>query len=410
MINVKTIRQDFPILSRKINGKELVYFDNAATSQKPLAVIEAESNFYRQNNANIHRAIHTLGEEATELFENSRKKVANFIKAPKVEEIIFTSGTTASLNLVAYAWGRMNLEENDEIVLTVMEHHSNLVPWQQLALENGVTLKYLEINKDGLINPETLAQVITHKTKLLAITHMSNVLGTINPVKEMIKIAKRQNPQITTVVDAAQSVPHLPVNVQSLDCDFLAFSGHKMLGPTGVGVLYGKMEKLETMSPFFFGGHMIKEVQLDKTVFNDVPAKFEAGTAPIAQVIGLGKAIDYIEKIGMENIRAHEKELTVYALQKLAEISGINIYGPKNSNQRGGVISFNLAGIHSHDVAQVLDSEGIAIRVGNHCAMPLHTALEIPASCRASFYLYNTKEEIDRLTDGLVKTKKVFDM
>lgn len=406
MIDVNKIRQDFPILSRKINGKNLIYFDNAATSQKPESVLKTIDDYYRNHNANIHRAIHTLGEEATAMYENARNKVANFIKAARPEEIIFTSGTTASLNLVAYAWGRLNLSRNEEIILTVMEHHSNLVPWQQLAFENGLTLKYLEIDENGTIKTNVLEKIITPKTKLLAITHMSNVLGTINPIKEMIKVAHQHN--ITTVIDAAQSVPHLPVNVQSLDCDFLAFSGHKMLGPTGVGVLYGKQKQLEKMPPFFFGGHMIKEVYLEKTLFNKIPAKFEAGTAPIAQVVGLGAAVDYLEKIGMDNVREHEKALTGYALSQLAQIEGLTIYGPKNSQIRGGVIAFNLQGIHSHDVAQILDAEGIAIRVGNHCAMPLHTALQIPASCRASFYLYNTKEEIDLLKEGLLKTKKVF--
>ncbi|MBI3980908.1 cysteine desulfurase [Candidatus Microgenomates bacterium] len=405
-MDVNKIRQDFPILSRKINGKNLIYFDNAATSQKPESVLKTIDDYYRNHNANIHRAIHTLGEEATAMYENARNKVANFIKAARPEEIIFTSGTTASLNLVAYAWGRLNLSQNEEIILTVMEHHSNLVPWQQLAFENGLTLKYLEIDESGTIKADALEEIITPKTKLLAITHMSNVLGTINPIKEMIKVAHRHN--VTTVIDAAQSVPHLPVNVQSLDCDFLAFSGHKMLGPTGVGVLYGKQKQLEKMPPFFFGGHMIKEVYLEKTLFNEIPAKFEAGTSPIAQVVGLGAAIDYLEKIGMDNVREHEKALTDYALSQLAQIEGLTIYGPKNSQIRGGVIAFNLHGIHSHDVAQILDAEGIAIRVGNHCAMPLHTALQIPASCRASFYLYNTKEEIDLLKKGLLKTKKVF--
>lgn len=406
MLNVNKIRQDFPILQRKINGHPLVYLDNAATSQKPNSVINAMNDFYSQYNANIHRAIHTLGEEATTSFEETREKIAKFIHAPSPSEIIFTSGTTASLNLLAYAWGRLNIGKEDEIIITIMEHHSNFVPWQQLAFENGATIKYWHIDKQGSIHPTDLEKIITPKTKLLALTHASNVLGTINPVKEIIKIARSHN--VITVIDAAQSVPHMPVSVTDLDCDFLAFSGHKMLGPTGVGVLYGKEKLLEQMLPFFFGGHMISEVYLDHTVFNELPAKFEAGTSPIAEVIGLGAAVTYLTTIGMEEIREHEKKLTHYALSALENIKGITVYGPKDPKIHSGVIAFNISGVHPHDVAQILDAQGIAIRVGHHCAMPLHQHLNISASCRASFYLYNTKEEIDKLVAGIYRVQKIF--
>lgn len=406
MLNVNKIRSDFPILQRKINGHPLVYLDNAATSQKPQVVINAMNNFYCQHNANIHRAIHTLGEEATAMYEEARNKVAKFIQAKSSREIIFTSGTTASLNLLAYAWGRNNIGENDEIILTIMEHHSNLVPWQQLALENGATLKYWEIDNNGCLDVSDLEKIITPKTKLLAITHVSNVLGTINPIKEIVRIAHKH--KVITIIDAAQSVPHLAVNVRDLDCDFLAFSGHKMLGPTGVGVLYGKEKLLEQMPPFFFGSNMISEVHLNHTILNQLPAKFEAGTMPIAEVIGLGVAVDYLTNVGMEKIRDHEKEITQYALSALQKIKGITIYGPLDTKVRGGVISFNVAGVHPHDVAQILDTQGVAIRVGHHCTMPLHERLNINASCRASVYLYNTTQEIDKLVSGLERVKTVF--
>ena len=317
-LNTDKIRQDFPILKRIINDNPLVYLDNAATAQKPQVVIDSLIDFYKNHNANTRRAIHTLGEEATALYEEAREKIAKFIHASSSSEIIFTSGTTASLNLLAYAWGRNNIGQNDEIILTVMEHHSNLVPWQQLAFENGATLKYWEIDNNGCLDITDLEKIITPKTKLLAITHVSNVLGTINPIKEIVRIAHKH--KVITVIDGAQSVPHLPVNVIDLDCDFFAFSGHKMLGPTGVGVLYGKEKLLEQIPPFFFGGNMISEVYLDHTVFNQLPAKFEAGTAPVAQVIGLGASVDYLNEIGMDQIRDHEKMLTLYTISSLQKV------------------------------------------------------------------------------------------
>lgn len=405
-LDTNKIRRDFPIFKRTINGYPLTYLDNAATSQKPQIVIDTISDFYQNHNANIHRAIHTLGEEATTFYENARKKVAEFINAKSEREIIFTSGTTASLNLLAYSWGRNNINAGKEIILTVMEHHSNLVPWQQLAAENGAILKYWEITDNGVLDVSALKKMITKNTALLTLTHVSNVLGTINPVREIIKIARQYG--LTTIVDAAQSVPHMAVDVQNLDCDFLAFSGHKMLGPTGVGVLYGKEKLLEELPPFLFGGSMISEVHLDKTIFSGLPAKFEAGTAPIAQAIGLGAAVDYLTKTGMSDIRTHEIELTEYALKQFKTMPEITVYGPKETGNRGGVISFNLKGVHPHDVAQILDNQGIAIRVGHHCAMPLHERLKIPASCRASFYLYNTNQDIDRLINALGHVKKIF--
>ncbi|MEM2210836.1 MAG: cysteine desulfurase [Nitrososphaerales archaeon] len=405
-INVEAIRKDFPILKRKINGKSLIYFDNAATSQKPRQVINAISKYYSLYNANIHRTIHKLGVEATEAYENVRDKVVKFINAKHREEVLFVRNTTEAINLVAYSWGRANISKGDTILLTEMEHHSNIIPWQLLAKEKSANLKYIGITDDGFLKDDEIKEYLDNHPKILAITHVSNVLGTINPIKEIVRYAHKNG--VIVLVDGAQSVPHMPVNVQDLDCDFLAFSSHKMLGPTGVGILYGKRELLENMEPFQGGGDMIKEVHLNYAKWNDLPWKFEAGTANIADVIGFGAAIDYLNKIGMENVRAHEVDLTSYALNKMSEIENLKIYGPIDVNYRCGVISFNIGNIHPHDVATILDSEGIAIRSGHHCAQPLMERLNVPAVNRASFYIYNTKEEIDIMVNVLKEIKEVF--
>tara|TARA_Y100000310_G_scaffold341089_1_gene439067 strand:- start:7720 stop:8931 length:1212 start_codon:yes stop_codon:yes gene_type:complete len=402
-MNIEKIRKDFPILDVKVHGKPLVYLDSAATSQKPKVVIDAVKDYYENYNANIHRSIHKLGEEATKAYEEAHKKVSDFINAD-FEEVIFTKSTTESLNLLAYSLTN-NLKEGDEIVISVAEHHSNFVPWQQLALKKNLKLKFIEINKDGTLNEESIKESITEKTKIVSVTHVSNVLGTVNDVKEIAKIAHENNALL--IVDAAQSVPHMKVDVKDLGADFLAFSGHKMLGPTGIGVLYGKKELLEKMDPFLYGGEMIKEVTFENTKFNDLPWKFEAGTMNIAQGIGLGAAIDYLNQIGMENIENYEKELVKYAMEKLSEIKEVEIYGP-SADKRSGLIAFNIKGVHAHDTAQILDGEGIAVRAGHHCAMPLASKLGIAASARASFYLYNTKEEVDKLIEGIKKVIKVF--
>jgi len=403
-MHTNKIREDFTILKRRVNGKPLIYLDNAATSQKPELVINSLNDYYKKYNANVHRGIHKLSEEATQAYEETRKKVAKFINAKSEKEIIFTKNTTEAINLVMYSLG-MQLKAGDEIISSVMEHHSNIVPWQ--FLQNfGIKLKFVDINEDGTLKLEDYEKLITENTKLITVAHVSNVLGTINPVKEISKIARKNNALF--LVDAAQSVPHIKVDVQEINCDFMAFSSHKMLGPTGVGVLYGKRELLEQMKPFLYGGDMIREVSLYETKYNEVPWKFEAGTPNIADVIAFGAAIDYLEKIGMKNIEKHEKELTKYALKKLSKIKNLEIYGPKNLNQRIGVISFNLKNIHPHDVASILDQEGIAIRSGHLCAQPLMKRLNIQAAARASFYLYNTKQEIDKLAYALLKVKRVF--
>ncbi|TSC53344.1 MAG: cysteine desulfurase/selenocysteine lyase [Microgenomates group bacterium LiPW_16] len=406
MLDVGKIRKDFPILRRLIAGKPLVYLDNAATTQKPQVVIDAIVDYYTRYNANIHRGIHTLAVEATQSYEEARKKVGRFINAKSEKEIIFTRGTTEAINLVAYSWGRLNVEKGDEIVLTVAEHHSNLVPWQQLALENGATLKYLDIDEQGYLDIKILGETITKKTKLVAVTHVSNVLGTINPIKEIVRVAHQKGALV--LVDGAQAVPHIKVDVQDLGCDFYAFSSHKMLGPTGIGVLWGRKEVLEVLPSFQFGGDMIREVYLDRTVFAELPHKFEAGTPDIAGAIGLGAAIDYLNKVGMENVRTHEKKLVGYGLAQMTKIPGLTIYGPMTTRDHSGVIAFNVSGIHPHDLAQILDGEGVAIRSGHHCAMPLHARLGISASARASFYIYNTCQEIDKLVEGIKKAKRIF--
>ena len=406
--NLQSIRESFPILKRRINNKPIVYLDSAAMSLKPKSVIEAVSGYYSKYSANVFRGIYKLSEEATEKYENTRKKVAVFINAETEREVIFVRNTTEAINLVAYSYGRLNIGKNDEVVTTIMEHHSNFLPWQELVLENAAILKILDIDKNGLLDLSNIEKVVSKKTKLFALVHVSNAIGTINQVKKIIQIVKRINPNCIILVDGAQSVPHLRVDVKDLGCDFLAFSGQKMLGPTGAGVLWGKKEILESMPPFLFGGEMIREVYVNKAVFAEIPHKFEAGTPHIGGVIGLGEAVDYLSYIGMDNVRQHEKELTSYALSKMREIKDLDIYGPMDPEVRGGVVSFNIKGVHAHDVAQFFDSENICVRSGHHCAMPLHTRLKISFSVRATFYLYTTKEEIDKLTDAVLKVKKIF--
>lgn len=403
---MQQIRKDFPILSRQVNGKPLVYFDNAATSQKPTAVIETISNYYRQYNANVHRGIHKLAEEATLAHELAREKVGKFINTRHTEEIIFTRNTTEAINLVAYAWGRANVNKGDKIVLTIIEHHSNIVPWQVLAKEKEAQIEFIKIDASGLLIQNDVQRFIDDRTRLVCVTHASNVVGTINPVKEICKIAHKAGALV--LVDGAQSVPHLRVDVRDLDSDFFAFSAHKMLGPTGIGALHGKRELLEKMPPFLSGGEMIKEVHEAESSWKELPYKFEAGTPNIAGAIGFGAAIDYLNKIGMQKIRDHDKEITAYALAKMSTVKGLRIYGPINPEQKVGVIGFNLGDIHAHDLATILDEEGIAIRSGHHCAQPLMEFLNVPAMSRASFYLYNTREEVDKLITALEKARKLF--
>ncbi len=397
MFNVKNIRNDFPIFSNQAD--DFVYLDSSATTLKPKRVIDAVTNYYTNYSANVHRSIYKMGEKATAAYEGSRKKVADFIKAES-NSIIFTKGTTESINLVAYAWARKNLKEGDEILLTEMEHHSNLIPWQLCAKETGAVLKHIPFNDDGTLDLSEPEKWFTKKTKLVAVIHQSNVFGTINPVKEIIKMAHDVGALV--LVDAAQSVPHQKVDVQDMNCDFLAFSGHKMLGPTGVGVLYGRPEILETMDPFLGGGEMIRTVSFTESTWNDIPWKFEAGTPNVAQAIGLGAAIDYINSIGLEQIHRHEQELLNYALTKMQEIPELTIYGA--ALVRGAVISFNVENVHPHDLSQLLDNDGIAIRAGHHCAQPIMKKLGVSATGRSSFYLYNSKEDIDRLCESIVKT------
>ena len=405
-LKVEKIRQDFPILNRKIKpGVPLVYFDSAATSQKPLAVIEAMDQYYRNTNANIHRGVYTLAEEATAEYEQARQWVADFIGAGSTREVIVTRGTTESINLVAYSWARHFLKAGDLVVLTEMEHHSNLVPWQILAKERGVRLEFVNMTPDGLLDLDTYHQLLAQEPKLVAFVQASNVLGTINPARQMIEAAHQAG--AITLVDGAQSTPHFPVNVVDLGADFFAFSGHKMCGPTGIGILYGREHLLEAMPPFMGGGDMILKVELRNFTHNDLPYKFEAGTPSIAELIGFGAAVNYLKSIGMDVIAAHEKEIVTYAYQRLGAIDGIKIMGPA-PEYRGGVLALTMEGIHPHDVAQMLDRDGIAVRAGHHCAMPLHRKFDVPASTRASFYLYNTLEEVDKLADSLVKIKGIF--
>ena len=405
-MDIQEIRKHFPILDQEVNGHPLVYLDSAATSQKPISVIEAVSDYYKGYNSNVHRGVHTLGTRATDGYEGAREKVRSFINAATTEEVIFTRGTTTSINTVAASYGRANVEEGDEIVITHMEHHSNIIPWQQLAKEKGAVLKYVPLQEDGTITLEDVRATITSRTKIVAIMMVSNVLGTMNPIKEITKIAHENG--AVMMVDGAQAAPHMKIDVQDLDCDFFAFSGHKMVGPTGIGVLYGKKKHLEAMEPVEFGGEMIDFVGLYDSTWKELPWKFEGGTPIIAGAIGLGAAIDFLEDIGLSNIEAHEHKLAAYALEKMSAVEGMKIFGPQDPAQRAGLVTFNIDDVHPHDVATVLDSEGIAVRAGHHCAQPLMKWLNVSATARASFYLYNTEEEIDRLVAGLVKTKEFF--
>ncbi|APT50848.1 cysteine desulfurase [Bacillus safensis] len=402
-MNIKDVREQFPILHQQVNGHDLVYLDSAATSQKPRVVIDAMNEYYRSYNSNVHRGVHTLGTRATDAYEGAREKVRAFIRASSVQEIIFTRGTTTALNTVAISYARANLKEGDEIVITHMEHHANIIPWQQAAKATGATLKYIPLQEDGTLSLEDVKQTVTHQTKIVAVTHVSNVLGTINPIKEIAKIAHDHGAII--VVDGAQSTPHMQIDVQDLDCDFFAFSGHKMCGPTGIGVLYGKKDLLNNMEPAEFGGEMIDFVDLYDSTWKELPWKFEAGTPIIAGAVGLGKAIDFLNDIGMEEVSRYEHQLATYALERFKELDGATVYGPQH---RAGLVTFNLDDVHPHDASTVLDTEGVAIRAGHHCAQPLMKWLGVSATARASFYLYNTEEEIDLLIAALRKTKEYF--
>jgi len=400
----KIYRKDFPILDQMVHGKPLIYFDNGASTQKPEAVIKTVEDYYLNHNANVHRAIHQLGERATAIFENARKRVASFIGAPSEKQIIFTRGTTESINLVAHSWGRKFIGPGDEIILTEMEHHSNLIPWQLLANEVGAILKFIPFKEDGTLSFPAFETILSNKTKLIAVTHMSNVFGTINPIKRIIKMAHDRG--VPVLLDAAQSVPHLPVDVEHLDCDFFAFSSHKMIGPTGIGVLFAKAQILENMNPYQGGGEMISSVWLENSTWAEIPHKFEAGTPNIAGAAGLATAIDYLENIGMENITMYEQELTTYALEKVSQIENMKIYGA--APERGAVISFNLGDIHPHDLSHFLDQQGIAVRAGHHCAQPIMRKLEIAAITRASLYFYNTTDEIDYFVQQLEAANQFF--
>ncbi|EDO1084637.1 SufS family cysteine desulfurase [Listeria monocytogenes] len=406
MIDIQKIRADFPILAQEINEKPLAYLDNAATSQKPKQVIEALTHYYEFDNANVHRGVHTLAARATDAYESARGKVAKFIHAREVAEIIFTRGTTSAINLVVDSYAEANIEAGDEIVISYLEHHSNLIPWQQLAKRKGAVLKYIELEEDGTISVEQAEKTIGEKTKIVALAHVSNVLGTITPMKEIAAIAHQFGAVI--LVDGAQAVPHMEVDVVDLDADFYAFSGHKMMAPTGIGALYGKRELLDAMEPTEFGGEMIDFVELYDSTWKELPWKFEAGTPIIGGAIALGAAIDYLAEVGLANIHAHEQALASYAIEEMSKIEGITIYGPKDASKRCGLVTFNLEGAHPHDIATILDEDGIAIRAGHHCAQPLMKWLDVSSTARASFYIYNTKEEIDALIDGLKLTKEYF--
>ncbi len=400
------IRADFPILTREVRpGVPLVYLDSTATSQKPQAVIEAMDDYYRRSNANVHRGIHTLAEEATALYEGARERIARFVNAGSPKEIIFTRNATEAINLAAYSWGRANIGAGDVIVYTEMEHHSNLVPWQMLAAEKGATLRAISVTERGELDLAQFRSLLDLSPKIVCLAHMSNVLGTINPIAEIAALAHAAGALV--LVDGAQSAPHLPVDVQTLGADFLAFSGHKMCGPTGIGVLWARQALLEAMPPFLGGGDMIRRVTIRDFKPNTLPHKFEAGTPAIAEAVGLGAAVDYLSAIGMNAIHAHEQEIITYALERLEEVPGVTVYGPP-AEKKGGVAAFSLEGVHPHDVAQVLDRDGIAVRAGHHCAMPLHDRYNLSATARASFYLYNTTDEVDKLVEGLYKVKKVF--
>ena len=402
LLNLKNIRKEFPVLCTKVHGKNLIYLDNAATTQKPNQVISSITDFYTRYNSNVHRGIHKLSELATRQFELAHKTVAKFINAD-FEEIVFTSGATESLNLLANSLGS-KLNSTDEVVLTIMEHHSNLIPWQQMSKKIGFKLKFIGITSDGKLDMNQAKSLITKNTKIVSIVHVSNAIGTINPIKDLIDLA--HNVGAVSIIDAAQSVPHMTINVKELNCDFLVFSGHKMLGPTGIGVLYGKKTLLENMQPFLYGGNMIREVKLESSTWADLPEKFEAGTPNISGAIGLATAINYLTRIGMDSIESYEEELLNYASEQLSAIKGITIYGPKD--ERSCVLSFNVEGIHPHDISTLLDREGIAVRGGHHCTMPLMKILGLNGTVRASFYFYNTFEEVDRLVKAIIKAREVF--
>lgn len=403
-LDIEKIRADFPILHQVHHGDiPLIYLDSAASSQKPVSVIEALNDYYRRYNANVHRGIHKLSEEATEAYEEARKKVRRFINAANKREVIFTRGATESINLVAQSWGRANLSAGDVVLSTVMEHHANIVPWQILAAERGFTLQFVDVLPDGTLNLDDLKRLLRElPVKLVTVTHVSNVLGTVNPIAEIAQLVHDAGALL--LVDGAQSVPHMVVDVQALDVDFMAFSGHKMLGPTGIGVLYGKRHLLEAMPPWMGGGDMIATVTLEGSTWNDLPYKFEAGTPSIAEAIGLGYAVDYLSSLGMDAVHAHEQRIIEYALERLAEVSGLTLYG--STDKRGGVAAFTLGNIHAHDLAQMLDAQGIAVRAGHHCAQPIHNHFGLTATTRASFYLYNTQAEVDKLIDALYQIQR----
>ena len=406
LLDVEQIRNDFPVLSRMVHGKPLVYLDNAATSQKPRAVIQALTEYYETYNSNVHRGVHTLSMEATDRYEEAREKVARFINAEAPESIIWTRNATESLNLVAHSWAEENISEGDEIVVTRLEHHSNLVPWQRIAARKGAALRFLGMTEDGSVDMDGAATVINDKTKLLAVTHVSNSLGTVVPVKELAGMARSVGAAV--LVDGAQSVPHQPVDVQDIDCDFLALSGHKMMAPTGIGALYARQEVLEQMEPFLHGGEMVLEVSYEDASWNELPMRFEAGTPNIADAIALGAAVDYLTALGMENVREHEKQLTAYALEAFRELEEIDLFGPMDVDRRGGILSFYSSDVHPHDLGTFLDQEGVAIRTGHHCTMPLMGALGVPATARASLYVYNTEQEVDALVDALKRALRYF--
>ena len=401
------VRADFPVLERvSRSGKPMVYLDSAATSQKPVAVIEAMNDYYRHSNANIHRGVYELAQEATELYEGARERVAAFCGG-ETATTIFTRNATEAINLVAYAWGRANVGPGDEVLITHMEHHSNIVPWQMLCQETGARLRYLSVSEEGTLSLDELDAVLAEgRVKLVGVVHVSNVLGTINPVAEIVARARAAG--ALTVVDGSQAVPQLPVDLREIDADFYAWTGHKAVGPTGIGVLHGSRSVLEEMRPFLGGGDMIGRVDFDSSTWNDLPWKFEAGTSPIAEGVGLGAAVDYLSAVGMENVRAHERDLTAYALERLPSIDGLRIFGPPDPDQRGGVVSFALDGMHPHDIADLCDREGVCIRAGHHCAQPLMRMMGVPATARASFHVYNSREDVERLVEALVRARTVF--
>lgn len=405
-MNAEILRKDFPILFQEVNDEPLVYLDNAATTQKPTMVLDKLTAYYEHDNANVHRGVHTLAERATKDYEAAREKVRRFINANETAETLFTRGTTTSLNWVAKSYGDLAVKAGDEIVISYMEHHSNIIPWQQLAKRTGATLKYIELTPAGFLDMDSAREQVTDKTKIVSIAHVSNVLGVINPIEALTELAHQHG--AVMVVDGAQAIPHMPVDVQALNVDFYAFSGHKMCGPTGIGVLYGKRSLLEQMEPIEFGGEMIDFVHLQDSTWKELPWKFEAGTPNIAGAIALGASIDYLTEIGLEAIHQHEAELVQYVLPKLQAIEGLTVYGPQDPKDHTGVIAFNLENLHPHDVATALDMEGVAVRAGHHCAQPLLTYLKVPATARASFYLYNTKEDADRLVEAILATKEFF--